>query len=236
MRGTAPSLAAASRATASHLAPRARRPRPVPCPSAPPPRHPAVPRLRPAGSSPRPIATTGARARTHPAASHTPPPTDLLPPTRREPKPLPQPVSATPGADQITGGQLWLRLPGPAPRPPSLHQPPGAAPPLRAAGGGLAAEGAPCSPGGHGAHAAEPGGGGEWEPEWDPWDVAAAPAPGGSPQLSRAVWQGQEDWHSSHRHYPQPSSLVNSVMGFYYYFNKLFCVRSGWLCYLPLDV
>lgn len=50
------------------------------------------------------------------------------------------------------------------------------------------------------------------------------------------MWQGQEDWHSSHRHYPQPSSLVNSVMGFYYYFNKLFCVRSERLCYLPLDV
>lgn len=116
-------------------------------------------------------------------------PTDLLPPTRREPKPVPQSVSATPGADQITGGQLWLRLPGPAPRPPSLRQPPGAAPPLWAAGGGRAAEGAPCSPGGHDAHATVPGG----EGEWDPCDVAAAPAPGGSPQLSRVVWQGQED-------------------------------------------
>lgn len=102
---------------------------------------------------------------------------------------MPQSVSATPGADQITGGQLWLRLPGPAPRPPSLRQPPGAAPPLRAAGGGRAAEGAPYSPGGHGAHATGPEGGGEW----DPCDVAAGPTPGGSPQLSRVVWQGQED-------------------------------------------
>lgn len=162
MQGTAPSLAAASRAPGTAPAgppPRAPRP-PTSTRTLPVRTAPATPRSSPAPPGrlePPPNRGYRVPGANPPRGLPHSPPTDLLPPTRREPKTLPQPVSATPGADQITGGQLWLRLPGPAPRPPSLHQPPGAAPPLRAAGGGRAAEGAPCSSGGHGAHATVPG-------------------------------------------------------------------------------
>lgn len=161
-----------------------------------------------------------------------PPPTDLLPPTRGEPHPVPRSTTATPGADQATARPLWLRLPGPAPRPPSTNRQ------ARPRPCGLRVEATrprapPAVPEATRCTRYSVRDGGVGNVTWPPLQGSIYPR--------RPAREGLHSCHglcgTDRRTLsilltgitPSPAGPVNSVLGFHYHFNKLHCVRFQWL-------